>query len=183
MNYRIFKLPVVRKTSGEGRSVIESVLRSALRQLERGIESINGVPIVQDGLLLLGEGELVRERGEARHGREGDVREHSHTLPQYRLCIQYMDVLCTMYYILSVVAMYYVLCTLLSFPTPPSLYPRLSLYTPTPTPPTHLLPFPPPQAHTSPRYSYNAVSQWRFCLYLSYTFHAVCCTNLQTRDW
>ena len=55
------QMSVVRKTSCEGRSVVERVLRPALGELQAGFESIYLSPECNDFFLFLGEAELGRD--------------------------------------------------------------------------------------------------------------------------
>lgn len=68
------------ETGREGRTIIERVLRSALGLPDGLLEGVNVLPVSQDLLLLLGEGERV---GEVVVGEEG-VRVQGRHLDEIR---------------------------------------------------------------------------------------------------
>ena len=59
---------VVRRPRGEGRPVVEVVLRLTLRQLQRRLERVDLLPVRHHLLLLGGERDSVRDLVHARHG-------------------------------------------------------------------------------------------------------------------
>ena len=52
-------IPVVRQSSGERRAIVKSVLGLSFGELDRSLESVDLLPVLQDRLLLLREHDLV----------------------------------------------------------------------------------------------------------------------------